>query len=185
MPRDISTLMVAPLLSNAIRPIFMAAITFATSTIYAWSGVGNLIYGGNTYTGVGNFGKFSPIVEGTDVQAYGATLSLSGIDPVLFTSCQTEIQQGAPVTISFGLLDAGGSIIGVPYPLFVGTVDQPKFRVGTQELTITLSLESKLANLQRANQRRFTDADQQLYYPGDTFCSFVEQLADQALLWNP
>jgi hypothetical protein len=185
MPRDISTPMVAPLLSNAIRPIFMAAITFATSTIYAWSGVGNLIYGGNTYTGVGNFGKFSPIVEGTDVQAYGATISLSAIDPLLFTSCQTEIQQGAPVTISFGLLDAGGSIIGVPYPLFVGTVDQPKFRVGTQEMTITLSLESKLANLQRANQRRYTDADQRLYYPGDSFCGFVSQLADQALLWLP
>jgi hypothetical protein len=50
-------------------------------------------------------------------------------------------------------------------------------------MTIALALENKLSNLSRANMRRYTNADQQLYYPGDTFFQSVESLNDQALLW--
>jgi hypothetical protein len=161
----------------------MAMISFRTQVVYCWTGVGNLIYAGNAYTGVGDFGKVAPIVEGTDVQAYGTSISLSAIDPLLLDECMEDIQLGAPVTIYFGLLDSNGNIFGAPYPLFVGTVDQPKIQVGTKTLSITLALENKLSNLSRANMRRYTNADQQLYYPGDTMFQSVESLNDQALIW--
>jgi len=183
MPRNISAPMVAPLVSNYVRPLFMAIITFHSQVVHCWTGVGNLVYAGNTYTGVGDFGKLSPIVEGTDVQAYGSSISLSAIDPLLLDECMADIQLGAPVTIYFGLLDLNGNIFGTPYPLFVGTVDQPKIQIGTKTLSITLALENKLSNLSRANMRRYTSADQMLYFPGDTFFQSVESLNDQALIW--
>lgn len=184
MPRDISSGMSAPLQSNYIRPCFLAVITFKSRTVYCWSGVGNIVYSGNTYLGVGDFGKLGSVVEGTDVQAYGTSISLSGIDPLLLSECMDDIQLGAPATIYFALLDGNGNIFGTPYPLFVGTVDQPSVKVGMKTLTISLALENKLANLQRANMRRYTAADQQLYYPGDSFFNFVELLSDAAILWN-
>ena len=52
-------------------------------------------------------------------------------------------------------------------------------------MTIALKLENRLVNLQRANMRRYTAADQNLYYPGDTAFNWVEILNDQALKWAP
>lgn len=184
MPRDISSGMLTPLLTNDIRPCFLAIITFKTETVYCWTGVGNIVYNGNTYLGVGDFGKLSSIVEGSDVQAFGCSISLSAIDPTLLSESLTDIQIGAPVTIYFALLDTSGNIYGTPYPAFVGIVDKPTISLGTQQMTISLALESKLANLQRASQRRFTAADQRYYYPDDSAFNFVEQLNDQALKWN-
>jgi hypothetical protein len=176
--------MVGPMTSNQIRPCFLAIITFRTRTAYCWTGVGNLVYAGNTYLGVGDFGKIGKITEGTDVQAYGTTITLSGIDPVLLSECMTDIQLGAPATIYFALLDSHGAIFGTPYPAFVGTVDQPTINSGIETISITLAIENKLANLLRANMRRYTAADQQLYYPGDTFFNWVPTLNDQALIWT-
>jgi hypothetical protein len=184
MPRDISIGMNTALLTNYIRPAFLLVISFRSQTIHCWSGVGNLVYGGNTYIGVGDLGRIDAITEGSDVEAYGTSVTLSGIDPVLLAECLTDIQLGAPATIYFALIDGNGSILGTPYPLFVGTVDQPTMQIGTKTVSISLALENKLANLLRANQRRYTNADQQIYYPGDTGLSMVEELNDQALLWN-
>jgi hypothetical protein len=176
--------MLAALESNAIRPAFAAIITFKSQTVYVWSGVGNLVYAGNTYLGVGDFGEVGGITEGSDVQAYGTSLTLSGIDPNLLSESLADIELGAPVTLYFLLLDQNAAIIGTPYPLFVGTVDKPTLSIGTDTLRITLSLENRLSNLQRANQRRYTAADQGLYFPDDNGFNWVESLNDQALKWN-
>src|ERR1035438_6115524 len=130
MPRNISSPMVSPLTGNQIRPGMLAAITFSTGVQYIWSGVGNLVVGGNTYRGVGSFGKISRIEEGVDVQAFGMTVSLGGIDPALLADCLSDIQLGAPATIYFALFDASCNVIGTPYPLFVGVVDRPTITPG-------------------------------------------------------
>ena len=136
------------------------------------------------YLGVGDLGKLSAVTEGSDVQAYGMQISLSAIDSNLLGECMNDIQLGAPVSILFAVLDDTGNIIGVPYPLFVGVVDQPKVQLGTKEMSISLSLENRLLDLQRANQRKYTSGDQMLYYPTD--CSFFanELLNDQCLVWK-
>jgi hypothetical protein len=169
---------------NRIRPIFMAILTFKSTTQYVWSGAGNLVYGGNTYRGVGSFGKLGDISEGTDVKAYGTTIQLSGIDPTLLAESLTDIQIGAPATIYFALVDANCNILGAPYPLFVGTMDKPTVQQAPDTITITISLENKLSNLQRATQRRYTAADQNLQYPDDSAFDYVEILNDQALRWG-
>jgi hypothetical protein len=176
--------MVTPIQSNQIRPAFMADLAFASQTVHCWTGVGNIVYNGNTYIGVGSFGTIEKITEATDVQAYGTSIALSGIDPNIFNECMNDIQMGAPAAIYFALLDNNGQVYGTPYPAFVGTVDKPTVGMGTKEINITLALENKLSNLSRANMRRYTSADQQLYYPGDTCFNSVESLNDQALIWK-
>jgi hypothetical protein len=185
MPRDISTAMLASLTTNRVVPALLAALTFRSMTVYAWSGVGNLVYGGNTYLGVGSFGRIDGITEGSEVQAYGTKVGLSGIDPVLLSESLTDIQLGAPATISLALLDTNGNILGTPYMLFSGVVDKPTVQPGVKTITIDLALETKLANLSRASNRRYTQADQQLYFPNDGFFAWVSQLNDQTLKWTP
>jgi hypothetical protein len=184
MPRDISAPMLSSLISNTIRPAFMSQITFRSAIEYIWTGVGNLIYGGNTFRGVGSLGKLGTIMEGTEVRADGTSVTLSAIDPALLSESLTDIQIGAPAEVWLALFDESANILGAPYSLFVGTVDQPVLNVGTEEMSITLKLENKLANLQRASNRRYTAADQNLYYPGDTGLNWVELMNDIALKWS-
>jgi hypothetical protein len=187
MSRNISSGMLTPLLSNDIVPCFMAAITFNSMTVYAWTGVGTLVYAGNSYTGIGSMGRISAVTEGTDVQAYGMTVELSGIDPTILGETMSDVQQGAPATIYFALLNpVTGAIEGAPYPIFVGTVDKPTLSMGVPTISISLALESRLADLQRATLRRYTTADQQGVggYPTDTSMNWIESLNDQATKWN-
>jgi hypothetical protein len=176
--------MLASLVSNTIRPGFLAVLTFRTATEYVWSGLGNLVYAGNTYKGVGSLGRIGSISEATEVRAIGTTVTLSAIDPTLLSECLNDIQLGAPAKIYFALFDAALNIIGAPYPLFVGTVDQPVIQIGIDQMAITLKLENKLANLQRANMRRYTAADQRIRHPNDTAFNWVEILNDLALKWK-
>ena len=175
--------MSAALDAGAIAPVILVMLTFRSSTRYVWSGVGILAYNGNNYFGAGSLGEMGTVQEGIDVKASGTTLTLSGIDATFMAECATDIQLGAPAKIWFGLF-ANGSIIGTPYLLYSGTVDKPKITLGGEKMSITLALENKMINLQRASNRRYTSADQRLQYPTDTAFSWVEMLNDQALKWG-
>lgn len=351
-PRNLNSTMSSALADGLISPAFLVQIACNSGTIYAWSGVGNLVYGGNTYLGVGSLGQISGIVEGSAVKADGCTVTLSGIwagllsgIPVLvpatampwatgggqnasylfglddgsppvvvplalaagesvtvaatgldsvsgggsifgggtagpagdgtvtganggitgtyyptkymsgstlgngglcgaFTDADgnviqplsigaggtftvptgavqlqlgidddqfannsgyfmasvtppgagvgsnsllqealTDIRLGAPAFIYFGLM-SGGALISAPFLLFYGSVDKPTIRTGAGTITISLALENRLVNLQRASQRRYTAADQHLNYPDDIGFNWVEILNDIALFWG-
>lgn len=353
MSRNLDASMKAALGGGLIQPVILAELVFKSETLYVWSGVGDFVFNGNTYTGVGMLGSISPVVEGVDVRADGLTLQLAGMplvdssianpgiataaavpgtaapwattggqnaayafgqndgtapvvaravspgqvlmitatgavrydpgplglgpsfspdgdpgfisgsgtfDGFLFPTCYmapgrslgvgalcgaftdlfgnvvqavsigsgavarvpagaaqlqlgindmhfvdndgsfsariteltngtplydvlTDVQLGAPAKIWFGLM-ANGSLIGSPYLIFSGLVDQPSLEVDAQTLTISLALESRMSDLARPSGRRYTAADQRLRYPDDTGFNWVETLNDIALRWG-
>jgi len=182
--RDLDPALASALSNGIIMPAILCMLTFASGTKYVWSGVGNLVYETQTYTGVGSLGTLGSINEGIEVKADGTTVKLSGIDPVLQAECMADIQLGAPAKIWFALFTQEGALIGAPYLIFSGSVDRPIVTVSPGEIAITLSLENKLIDLQRANQRRYTSADQRIAYPTDIGFAWVEILNDQALIWG-
>jgi hypothetical protein len=50
--------------------------------------------------------------------------------------------------------------------------------------TITLTIESKLVELNRARVRRYTHESHQSRHPNDTFFSFVADLQDKPVVWG-
>jgi hypothetical protein len=175
--------MAAALATGDISPFFMAVLSFKTQQQWVWTGVGTLVWNSQPFIGVGSMAKIGTIQEGTDVHAYGTTVTLSGIDPVLLAECMTDMVPGAQATLWLGLL-ANGAIIGTPYQLFNGTMDQPTVSFGTDTVSITLALETKMLDLSRASNRRYTSADQRLFHPTDSSFGWVESLNDQALIWG-
>jgi len=161
----------------------MAMLTFKTQTTYVWSGVGTLVWNGYNFLGVGSLGKIGTITEGVDVKADGMTLELSGIDPIYRAECLTDIKIGAPAKVWFGNT-FNGALVGTPYLVFSGTVDKPTFHIGADSDTIVLALENRMIDLARATMRRYTHADQHLYYPDDTAFLHVEQLNDLVINWG-
>jgi hypothetical protein len=175
--------MAAALSTGLIKPFFMAELSFKLQRQWVWTGVGNLVWNAQTFVGVGSAAKIGTIQEGTDVHAYGTSVTLSGIDPVLIGECMTDMVPGAQATLWMGLL-ANGAIIGSPYLLFNGTMDQPTVSVGVDTISITLALETRMLDLSRASNRRYTSADQRLYHPTDSAFGWVESLNDQADVWG-
>ena len=171
--------------TGLLRPFVAAALTFRSKTEYAWSGRGNLNFGGNMYLGVGTLGRISTVTEGVDIRADGVTVGLSGIDPDLYNECMTDIQQGLPAKLYKGVLSDTGVIVGTPYLFWAGFVDQPHFDIDRDALTITLNLENLMAELQRAPMDRLTSCDQAILYPTDSAFSWVETLNDAPLRWGP
>jgi hypothetical protein len=183
MPRDLNPVMQAALASGSIQPFFLAALSFLSPVQYVWTGVGNLVFEGNTYIGVGSFGSFGGVSEGVQVEAQGTSIMLSGLDPVWLDSCLTEFTPGSPAIISFGLM-ANGVIIGTPYQIFVGTMDSPAISIDQTTASITIVLENRMIDLARPSGRLYTSADQRLYFPQDTGFGWVEQLADTSNIWG-
>jgi hypothetical protein len=161
MSRQLDSTLATGLSAGTIMPVLLAQITFRSGAQYVWTGVGSLSYGGHIYLGVGSLAGIGVVVEGIDVQADGTTVTLSGIDPVLLAESMTDVQLGAPATIWFGLM-SGGALLGSPAVLFKGQVDQPTVTHSGDTISISLKLENRLVNMQRASMRRYTAADQRL-----------------------
>ena len=76
-----------------------------------------------------------------------------------------------------GLLDAEGAFVADPSPLWAGLMDTMAVVDGA-EPRVSLACESRLVDLERAEVRRYTDADQQAEYPGDRFLEDVPALQE-------
>jgi hypothetical protein len=63
-------------------------------------------------------------------------------------------------------------------------VDKPHISTGATTITVSLALENRLANLQRASARLWTAADQNIEYPTDSAFNWVEVLNDISLRWG-
>lgn len=175
--------MAAGLPAKVVSLALLAQITFASATKYVWSGPGPLVYGGNTFEGVGDYAQAGPVVEGVDVGAQGTTVGLSGIDNSLLTECLSDIRLGAPAKLQLAVMN-GPQPLGTPYPLFSGQVDKPGISIGRDTSTIMLALENRLVNLQRPGNKRYTTNDQHLVFPSDTAFVWVPILNDVDLKWG-
>lgn len=182
MPRSLPSPMLSAFPSNAMALCYLVDIQLASGAAHVWSGVGSVVWNGNTYLGVGSLGAVGEVSEGSDVRADGTSIALSGIDPALLNDTVNDIQVGAPATVWLALFSEGTIVCA--YSLFAGTVDKPSLGVGPETFTIALGLETRMANLQRPSNRRYTSADQRNYYPLDSGFDWVETLNDIALLWG-
>ena len=185
MSRTLTTAMEDASLAATVTPVVLVDIEVASSEhVRAWSGIGDLIYGGNTYTGTGTFGTISAVEETTELKATGLTLSLSGIPAALVSTSLNSIRQGLPGIVYLGALNSAGALIADPLVLFSGLVDVPKLDDGGETATISISLESLEVDRERSRVRRYTPEDQYLIDATDRGFEYVASLQDKQIVWG-
>lgn len=180
--RALTTDLANAMASGQILPFFMATLQFKTSVQRVWTGLGNLTIDGQTFAGIGTMGEIGNITETTSLEAQGTYVKLSGIDPVWLGESMTDILPGLQALLWLGCMDTSGNVLGTPYQIFSGIIDQPTVDVDTDTISITLNLESKVVDFQRSSQRKFTSADQRaMTNAHDSLFDYVEQMNDVAL----
>ena len=109
---------------------------------------------------------------------------MSGIDASLLDEVMTEFQVGLPVSVTLGVFDATGALIADPVCCFTGRMDQPTIDVSGTLATIAINCENRLVEMNVAVDRRYTDEDQQMDYPGDLGFQFVNGIQEAQIYWG-
>lgn len=205
MSRDIGLFTVAELSKEVIAPFFAVEIDFDDAPLYVWSGYGDLVVDDKTYLGVGQLLNISSVVETTEMEASGATLTMSGIPSTFLALALQEPYQGRECRIYFGLvlgsrnilqesgsyllLEDGSRILtedsGVTLTeIFSGELDQMTISEEAETSTVAVTAENVLIRLERPVVRRFSNEDQKSRFPDDLGLEYVAGLQDKELYWG-
>ena len=183
--RDISAENIeASTASQVVAAIFLEMV-FDSSSVRLNSTPLSLTFDGNTFLGVGNLGKISAMEEGSTTKARGIEVSISGIDTLLLAAALQDEYQGRDATVWIGFLDPDHVFVDDPLIIFKGRMDVMKVAALGVTAELSLSIESRYADLERPRIRRYTNEDQQERWPGDKGIEFVAQVArDQEMIWG-
>ena len=184
MSRVLSTEMQAVATAEVVRPIYLIDMEFTSGSIYFWSGVGNLTFNSNDYLGAGDLISIGSVTETSELQANGATVTLTGIKQSLVSIARDEPYQGRPLTIRLGALDDSGDLIASPVIIFSGFMDVMTIADEGDFSTISISVENKLIAFERASVRRYTSEDQKIDYPSDKGFEFVTKIQEKEIIWG-
>jgi len=181
--RDLPTGLGAATAAATLSPIFLVELQWPTGTVRAWTGYGDIAWGGNTYTGTGHLGTISEVKESRDGAANGVTLTLAGIPSANISLALADDSQGQPGKVYFGVLSSSGTLAIDPYLIFDGVIDVCPIEDSGDTCSISVQLEKELID-SRARGRRYTHEDQQIDYPGDLGFEYVAGLADKTITWG-
>jgi hypothetical protein len=184
MSRTLSTEMQAVAVAELVRPIYLVKMEFASGDLHLWSGLGNLVYSGDTYVGTGDLMAISPVKESEELTANGINFTVSGIKQSLVSLARDEPYQGRKITLFLGAFDENADIISSPVVLFSGFMDVMTISDSGETSTITIAAENKLISFDRSSIRRFTAEDQKIDYPTDKGFEFVSKIAQQEIVWG-
>jgi len=182
MSRSVSASIIAALTEPNVYPFYAVEFLFDSSPVRFWTGLGDRTIEGNTYLGAGNLIGISGLEEASDLSAKNATISLSGVPETLVALALAEPYQNRPCRILFGVANINASV-----EVFSGFMDVMTIQDSGDSSTISLTVENKLIQLQRAKERRYTHESQKaLLAPGqeDIFFSYVSDLQDKEIAWG-
>ena len=184
MSRNLSAGVISEITSPDLSPFLLFEGVFASGTLRVWSGVGDLSWNSYTWSGVGSLASISSVTETAETSAQGITVSLSGIPSSLVSLFLGDVRQGSAGKVYLGFMNDSNQVISSPYMLFEGRLDVPAMEESGETAVISITYESRLIDLERPRESRYTDEDQQREFSGDLGFEFVPSLQDITINWG-
>jgi hypothetical protein len=186
MSRNISATYVSASVT-LVQPYYAAYMNFSSGSIRLWTGDYdksiNDDFGNGTYLGVGTLGSISTISETTEIAAKGLDLTLSGIPTEYVSLALSDNYRGREMALYLMLFNSSLSTYQ-QITIFRGRMDQLVINETGTTSTITVKCESRLIDLNRVKDTRYTDEAQRALYPNDTGLRFVAAMADKSIYWG-
>jgi hypothetical protein len=148
-----------------------------------WSGVGLLDYDGHEWTGAGILGSVQASRKSVELRIDEVTLSLSGIDPQALGEISDEIRnREADVWLA-----ALTPRLRVRAVMLIDNISLDHMTDSlSEDGTATLQVvgEAGFWQLQRVTDEVWSDANQQLKFPGDTGLGFIATMRNKQTNWT-
>ncbi len=192
MSRTIDSGLLTALTGNSVEPYYAVELMFDTKTITGvdgnpidvgplrlWTGLGNRTIGGETYIGTGALLNIAAAEEVGDLSAKGMVLTLTGLDSSIVSIALQEPYQRRKAKVYLGEQSVTPVV-----EIFSGFMDTMQISDEPETATVVLTIESKLVELERSRNWRYTDESHKARYSGDSFFSFVQDIQDQQVAWG-
>ena len=184
MTRTITSAVNTEMTAAELSPFFAVEMDFSDGIVRLWTGYGTITIDGNDFLAGGDILSVSSISENAEVQANGVTINLSGLSTSLVASALTTAYQGRDCNVYVGVLDDSNAVIADPIKIFAGKMDVMTVEDDGATAEITVTAESKLIDLERSRQRRYTSEDQRIDFPDDKGLNFIAGLQDKQVVWG-
>ena len=206
MSRDLSTGVSDALEQDVIYPFTAVELQFdGGNVVRLWTGVGTLVFEGQSWVGAGELLKISSVEESSEMAAKGATVNLSGVPSDILSLALSEPYQGRVGKIYLGLFSIGalekesgdyillqdGSRIELETQqtslteIFSGFMDTMQIDESPENSIISLTIENKLLTLERPRTARYTHEYQKTVDSTDKGLEYVESIQLRDFVWGP
>tara|TARA_R110000772_G_scaffold53148_1_gene121629 strand:+ start:75 stop:710 length:636 start_codon:yes stop_codon:yes gene_type:complete len=167
------------------QSLFLAVkAEFDTDDILIWSGTGDITINTETYTGAGSLLSVGNSEDTTELKSSGMNISISGMDSTVLNYALTESYQNRPITVFLGYLMGGTNEVAGTLTLFKGRMTTLTINDTPVGAGINISAESRLVDLDRPSNFRYTKESQNFLHSGDTGFNRVASLQDKEIVWG-
>jgi hypothetical protein len=136
-----------------------------------------------TYYGVGTLGEISSVAETTEVSAKNMELTLTGVPSEYLYSALTGSYRGRTAAVYMQVYNEARTTYQQA-TVFMGRMDQMIINEGETTSTITVKCESRLVDMNRAREKRYTAEYQKSIYPNDNGLDFIASMGGKSIYWG-
>lgn len=185
MSRGVTASLQSAVDAAGVYPLLLVDMAFDSGNLRLWSGYGNLVWNGDTWTGSQDLGSIGDVENSAKLSATGLNLALSGVDQTIISQILNENPRGRSVQVYFGAINSSDfSVVSDPLLLFSGFMDVPTIEETGQTCRIVISCENELIDMEKSSGLTYTDGCQKNLYPGDKGLEFVAPLANKPIIWG-
>lgn len=184
MSRGLTSDFLTELSASSLKPFYAIKAEFQEGDIRLWTGYGDITISSESYTGSGSFLNISKVEETSEIKATSLSVALSGLDSSILSAAINANYQNRTLTSFLGMLNTNYSIIADVYQLFQGRMDTMTINDAGESSGIVLTVESRLIDLEKPNERRYTAEEQKTLFTNDKGLEFVTDLQDKEINWG-
>lgn len=164
------------------RVFGLVELQFASGPQYLCELDHSVTYSGATYLPALGFMQVDPVAE-TGNSFQGLRLTLAGVSVASVAMALGERVQGRTIILRLAALDAADAVQVDPnvWSGYMDTMTLSDAEDGSSSIVITA--EHRMAVWDRPRVRRYTDAQQQAAYPGDTGLRYIADVANSQIVW--
>ena len=182
MTRGLSALQQAAASDEQVARTVAVELDFPDGLARFHGGHESIEINGETFLGVGQLGSISVAEESAELRSYGMVVKLAGVPADNIAYALGQSYQGRRGSIWEVQLDPiTWQVLGTLL-VFRGRMDQMDIAMG-QQAVVTVKLENRLADWDRARIRRFTDDEQRRRDPNDGSFRFLPATTEKEIIW--
>lgn len=179
MSRTVPASLLSALAQPEVQPFYATEMFFDSGTVRIWTGYGERTIGDQIYVGAGFLLNIQGMAEVADLSAKAITIGLSGVAGSLVSLALQEPYQRRFCRVYFGATNVEDVV-----EVFSGQINTMSIQDSSETSTIEVLVDSKLVELERSSNRRYTSESQKSRHAGDTFFDYVSSIQDAEILWG-
>lgn len=184
--RGVSAAVITQLGAARNQPIHLLRADFTSGTVYMTDAARPIIWGGNTYTALGQLLDFDGLEESAEYRIPEIKVSLSGVDQAAISIVLGENILDRRLRIWKAFLSDAVTVVVDPFSIFDGymqgwEIDEDP--ASGKSVVVVNATDLGGGAFERRAGRHTNHAEQQLFFAGDMIFEFVSQ-TDQPMMWG-